>query len=864
MRFLTSSNAPASPSAIVSIQTATVAGVQISLTLLEKVMDGTQIPVVKGLAGAAVEIIKIAKGLQANREECDDLTKRTTSLLVVILGSLSGKHKDAIPHHVKSGVERLTSDFQVVLAELQVIKTRTGKSSFGGLARAILYHMDNSDKLKTCLVRLQWAMDEFQVTTKVDSCLKDLERHEELRQGQKEMREEMRVGFSEIRRVVKEQSTASVESDTLPTTVLPPDPKIFGRHDYVEMAIVVLISNGSARLAILGPGGMGKTCVSLKIVHDGRIIERFGKSRYWVPCEQATSVNLLIELLAKTLNLPSSTSSDRFGEVVAWLEKCLHVHVLFVLDNFETPWDIEGQQSNVADILTRLSSIPSVSLILTMRGGQYPSEETIDWSTPRLPPLAPLDITAAQQAFLRISPDVADDPELGTLLQKLDCMPLALTLMAKLSAAGETISDLLSQWSSERTGMLAQPGGDRRNSIEVSIKLSIDSRTIKGNPDAIRLLSVLAMLPAGASLTQISDMCPSIPGWKVAIRVLRAAALVYDSADKRRVQMLSPIQSYVSLHHRLEQDALKDLRASYYKLVPLGKIFPGHPEFNEIAERLSKEEANMEAVLINALHDSSHDVEEALQVCWCYTSYLQWKQPRSEVVVEAIHVARAMRSPLLADCLMVYGTTIRGQGKHKASQPLLEEALSEYKKIGNYKLAARCQSLLGNILAIQGHHDKAQSLFQEARTSLIEFGATEDAAWCLWEIAQSFYLQRKYKPACAAFTQARSEFEDVNSRRGSASCLMFIGASLRNQGQDDEAQSALEKALTEMTEMGNHTGVARCFRELGRILAHKGEHSVALTKLKQAHTIYTQLGDISWIARCERDIKNVNVAVSEE
>ncbi|KAG8940892.1 hypothetical protein FRC03_005025, partial [Tulasnella sp. 419] len=620
-----------SKSSLASVGTATLNGAQISLTLLKEAMDGTNIPFVKGVAGVAVEVIKIIKAIQTNSEECEELMKRTTSLLVVILGSLKGKREDAIPVHLKNGVERLTTSFQEVLAELRIIKKRVGKWSVGGLARAILYHADNGEKLKGCSAKLDWAMGEFQVTSKVDSCLKDFERYEELRKGQMEIREgqmkiregqmdiregqvkleeHMKTGLIEIQDVIKEQ-TKHAQADNLPSTVMPTEPKIFGRWEYIEKAVKLLLAGATARLVILGPGGMGKTSVALKIVYDARVKQRYGPYRCWIPCEQATSIPLFIELLAKSLNLPTSSSTDRFNELIIFLENSQNVYLL-LLDNFETPWDIEGQQSDVADILTRLASIPTVSLLITMRGGQYPSSHTIEWSNPRLPSLTQLDLDSAEEAFLKISPDAIGDPELRTLLQKLDCMPLAITLMAKLSEAGETIQDLLSQWSTERTRLLDQPGGDRRNSIEVSIKLSVESRAVRGNPDAIRLLSVLSMLPAGAALDRLPDMCPSIPSWKTALRVLRRAALVYDSADKLRVQMLSPIQSYIMLHYPLAQGPLDELRSAFYQLAPQEKNIVGHPEFNETWTELAKEEVNMEAVLIDALRDANGNREEAI------------------------------------------------------------------------------------------------------------------------------------------------------------------------------------------------------------------------------------------------------------
>ncbi|KAG8932441.1 hypothetical protein FRC02_001120, partial [Tulasnella sp. 418] len=463
---LSRSKASGAASSLGPAGTAILGGVQVSLTLLEKSVDGMNIPFVKGVAGAALEVIKIAKVIQSNREECDNLVQSSTSLLIVILGSLSGKAEDAIPDHLRRGVERLTNNFSEVLAELRIIDKRAQGW------RAAFYYIDNGERLKGCSSKIEWAMEEFQVTSNVDSCLKELEHHEELRKaqeriqsgvdrlqkGQETMQEtvqesqqelmkgqanmeesikkEVREGLSGVREAIKEQGNTQ-DFVSGPLTVMPPEPKLFGRTKYIDKAIKLLFSITGAKIAILGPGGMGKTSVALKIIYDALLVDRFGDNRCWIPCEQATSVLLFLELIAKSLNLPNSSSSDRLAEIVRFLKSSKDLYIL-LFDNFETPWDIEGQQSNVAEVLAIIASIPSVSFIITMRGNQHPSSNTIEWTEPKLPLLTQLDLGAAEEAFVRISPDAKGDPELRTLLQALDCMPLAITLMAKLSEAGET------------------------------------------------------------------------------------------------------------------------------------------------------------------------------------------------------------------------------------------------------------------------------------------------------------------------------------------------------------------------------------------------------------------------------------------
>ncbi|KAG8942166.1 hypothetical protein FRC03_003592 [Tulasnella sp. 419] len=208
-----------SPSALESTGVATLVGVQVSLTLLEKLMDGTSIPFVKGVTGAALEIIKMAKAIQSDSDDCSNLMKRTTSLMIVILDSLKGKIEGEIPDYLKLAIERLSRNFHEVLDELKIIEKRVGKRSSTSIARGILYHFDNTEKLKGCSAKLDWAINEFQVTSKVDSCLKDLERHEELRQGQAELRkgqgvlqegqEKLQDDLADIRKTIKEKVNAN-------------------------------------------------------------------------------------------------------------------------------------------------------------------------------------------------------------------------------------------------------------------------------------------------------------------------------------------------------------------------------------------------------------------------------------------------------------------------------------------------------------------------------------------------------------------------------------------------------------------------------------------------------------------------------
>ena len=95
-------------------------------------------------------------------------------------------------------------------------------------------------------------------------------------------------------------------SDTLTRQEMPLKPEIFhGRDHLVECIPQLLLQEETSRVCILGPGGMGKTSVSLAVVELPLIKERFpGGNVVWVPCIEATSATLLLEILYIQLQVP--------------------------------------------------------------------------------------------------------------------------------------------------------------------------------------------------------------------------------------------------------------------------------------------------------------------------------------------------------------------------------------------------------------------------------------------------------------------------------------------------------------------------------------------------------------------------------
>jgi len=98
---------------------------------------------------------------------------------------------------------------------------------------------------------------------------------------------------------------------------------------------------------------MGKTSGSLAVVELPAINDQFPSGNcVWVPCVEATSATLLLEVLYIQLQVPENGDKKVTLEKIISELKVSKQPRLILLDNFETPWNAPGgTQKQVSDIL---------------------------------------------------------------------------------------------------------------------------------------------------------------------------------------------------------------------------------------------------------------------------------------------------------------------------------------------------------------------------------------------------------------------------------------------------------------------------------------------------------------------------------
>ncbi|KAJ7482455.1 P-loop containing nucleoside triphosphate hydrolase protein, partial [Mycena latifolia] len=313
-------------------------------------------------------------------------------------------------------------------------------------------------------------------------------------------------------------------------SMLPAKPKIFHGRESELKKVVDILQQESPRITILGAGGMGKTSLAKAALHHPDIAAKYEQCFFIVSDSVTTSVELS-GLIGEHIGF--EPAKDLTKQVIQYFATT--GPSLLILDNLETSWEPLESRAGVEELLSKLTDVPHLALMITMRGAEWPSK--VHWTRPFLAPLKPLSDVAARDTFFAIAEDVHDSKDVNEVLLLTDNMPLAVDLMAHAVDVEGSCSAVLARWKSEKTSLLSS-GNDRKFNLDTSITISLSSsRMSTGAKD---LLSLLSILPDGLSDIELAQSKLSINDIMTCKATLLATSLAYID-DKRRLKSLAPI-----------------------------------------------------------------------------------------------------------------------------------------------------------------------------------------------------------------------------------------------------------------------------------------------------------------------------------
>ncbi|KAE9384015.1 TPR-like protein, partial [Gymnopus androsaceus JB14] len=685
--------------------------------------------------------------------------------------------------------------------------------------------------------------------------------------------------------LLNQNATITYESIKLAT---PMAPGVFtGRDELVTAGVDKLCQGDHAHLAIMGAGGMGKTSLALHIMEHAIVREKFQEKTYFVPCEMMPDAPSLIQGLLQVMELSTPEGKNGYGILEAYLQSSQEP-ILLVLDNFETPWYSSTDQNAVQNLIEKICGQRRVSVIVTMRGVEGPGN--IEWNKlGGKSGLPPLTLEAAREAFLSISKNENESEELDTLLKELDCMPLAVLLMAQLSRR-LPLDILIKNWKNNKTDMLRNGNQDSRltnmnTSIDLSLKM-LESR----NAASMKILPLLAYLPNGVPFwsLNLSQICVD-NGNDLEMTVISMidSGLIFEEA--RSLRMLSPIREYVQIKHPVTQHHLDQISNFYVQLlhdlpdsgVEAQDLLEGHTaNISIIFTRqidIAPQEAHLKAIysfaeftkfypqilvmLDKALsHNWDGGQQEHINIRFKKVYIMGLRGFNREAISEIQEIQtinmqivpndQQVQIKTLANCHWELGEINGMQAQYSQAMEKFTNAQTEFEKIGDRLGTAQCLQSLGDIHRMQNEYPQAIENLTNAQTEFEKIGNRSGAAQCLRSLGDVHCMQNEYPQAIERFTNAQTEFEKIGDRLGAAQCLRDLGDVHCMQNEYPQAIEKLTDAQTEFEKIGDRLGAAQCLQSLGNIHRMQHEYPQAIEKLTNAQTGFEKIGERSGAAWC--------------
>jgi tetratricopeptide (TPR) repeat protein len=628
-------------------------------------------------------------------------------------------------------------------------------------------------------------------------------------------------------------SAVVMRRGTLPEAV-----GLLGREKELEQLVAAVLAREPGSTAVLGPPGIGKSTVTIAMLHDPCVAEHFGTRRYFIRLDGARNAESMLMAIAQELALPPAAEPQQHVEATLG-----EAPALLVLDNAETPWHHEEQATEA--MLRRLAAIPGLALVFSLRNNDQPHLPRSNTAVR----VHPLPDHLAHRLFCTHARDVPPDhPLLPGLLAAQHGMPLAIILLAR-EAEGVDVDVTQERWTRERTNLLSR-GSDRTSSVAVCVELSWSSPRLTS--EARRLLSVLALLPSGAAKADRDGVFPLHEGANAAA-LLQKMALIYSEGARWR--LLAPIREHVSHFHPPGPEDRERVRDFYFARARQLSSRVGHTDGGDALTRLAEDFPNVEALVSREVQAGNMSL--ALDLLVGTSNFLRFSGHGSLALMESVCKLAHERGHLeqrAASLKLVGEVSLRRSG-HSRAKAAYTEALPLFEQLGDFYGQAHCVRGLASIALDQSQPDEAQQGFEKAIELYGRTGRKDtprSQGNCVHGLAKVALDRGNLAEVIHCCERAHRLFEQSGHALGRAYCHRTLGDVAWSRTEREQARVHYEQAYRLFMETGEHRGAGHALRGMAMVDLASGAMETAGEQLGRSLGLLRQVGSIRGVANCHK------------
>jgi tetratricopeptide (TPR) repeat protein len=598
---------------------------------------------------------------------------------------------------------------------------------------------------------------------------------------------------------------------------------LYGRDDLVAELTNLVIND--EHLALIGPGGMGKSSVAKAILHEPLIIEKFADRRFFVTYDGLDPSTITFETFmtrfARCLGIEIA-GTEPVRQISTFLRSA---SALVVLDNAET-FEEASALSVLGDIpqaIAELANIPGVILVLTSRSRR--NAPNVQWITKDIPPL---DSSSAQAVFFQIYQHAScrkAEEDIKGLLKELDFHPLSINILANAAQQnGWSPTTLLKRWSNLRSKVL-DGGKGKLQSLSDTMQLSLSSPSVQNlGEDGLRVLAVIAFLPQGLNENLASDLLSSLPQIDAMCDVLCMQSLIYRQDNFLKV--LAPIRHYVRDSLQAPDSAcLQEIRDFYYHTVT--SCSEGR---NQYADIIISDYLNIEHIVAFNLANIPDSPEETYHTCWQFLKCLQWHFPRPTTLTPVISniVENPSTWTLKARCLSNLAQLYQTLSQHAEAIQAFLAAEALYLTAGDPEGMGNCLITRADLLRCQGRFIQSRNLLEDLQHSDSWESLSEIMKARAWYFLDTARMYTFTVPADALFVKSSDDrFWDLQFK------ILHGLAKFYHGGDAVQVHAHLEDLFMQHAGTGDARSLEDILEGLAEVASREGRLSEAMDILQK-------------------------------
>jgi predicted ATPase/class 3 adenylate cyclase len=609
-------------------------------------------------------------------------------------------------------------------------------------------------------------------------------------------------------------------------------------------------------ITLTGPGGVGKTRLSLRLARD--VVDGFAGGVYFVPLAGVKDSDRVLLHITEVLGVSEVGDRPTIGIIG---EALRDKQMLLVIDNFEHVTAAAPQLAELLALCPLLKLLVTSREVLRVSGEREFLVRTL--GLPEADTRSPQRLlqSEAVRLFLdraeRVKPDLAPTTlapeELRVVAQicvRLDGLPLALELAAariRMLSPAQILGRLEQRLSLLTGGNRDLP--ERHRALRATIDWShalLDARER-------RLFRRLSVFESGCTLEAAQAICAGAngrgPDLLDTLTSLVEKNLVREGRTVRgesRFDLLETIREYAleRLTAASEAGRVRSRFMEFFvKEAETADADLHGPRQGEWLEVLELDHGNYRAALHEARRRS--DVQTQLRLV---SALWRFWQSRGHVIEGREHVERALSGinsappSLTATALNAAGVFAFRQGDYEHAHVRFERSLRLSEQEGDENNVAFALNSLGNVAWASGKYGLADEYYRESLALRRRLGDRVNVALCLNNLGTLASDRAQYEEARAMHEASLAQRRELGDQRGIAQSLQNLGEVALRRGEIEQAQVLYRESLVLFRDLGERMFISRNLDALARAAEACGDYAEAVRLFGAAAALRAAIG----------------------